>query len=252
MIGITIVMPSYLGEYPGSRKDPDKKFIRAVESFRAQTLEEKELIIVSDGCEITNQIYQDNWKEDSTISLIRVEKQKGWPGKLREAARSFAKYEWIGYLDSDDMFSLKYLNNILDIITKNNIKPSNILTTYKYVFPIENGQVNDMHEKIIGYSKEVISNHLGSQINCPFPYQNSVYNPVIPVLRQLNSTWQIIHHNSAKAKWTNITSEAGGEDKQFISDLLKECVEIKSNHIGYVVCHHADRTPGNSTNLIDF
>lgn len=252
MVGISIIMPSYLGEYPGSRKDPDKKFIRAVESFRSQNLKEKELIIVSDGCEITNQIYQNHWENDLTISLIKVEKQKGWPGKLREAARCFAKYEWIGYLDSDDMFSLNYLNNISNIIIKNNIKPSHALTTYKYVFPIENGQVTDMHEKIIGYSKDVISNHLSDSVSCPFPYQDKVYNPIIPVLRQLNSTWQIIHHNSVKARWTNVTSSSGGEDKQFISDLLKEKQEIKSNHIGYVVCHHADRSLSESTNLIDF
>ena len=79
-IGISVIMPSYLGEYPGSRSNPKEKFIRAVESFRLQDHSKKELIIVSDGCEITNSIYFERWLNDKNISLIRVEKQKGWPG----------------------------------------------------------------------------------------------------------------------------------------------------------------------------
>lgn len=76
MQGISVIMPSYLGEYPGSRKDPDKKFIRAVESFKDQTLAQKELIIVSDGCarSPTNYIKRDG-KRIQRLDLLF---QKRW------------------------------------------------------------------------------------------------------------------------------------------------------------------------------
>jgi len=64
-IGISVIMPSYLGKYEGSRINADQKFIRAVESFQQQTLQNKELIIVSDGCEITNRIYRELFQYDT-------------------------------------------------------------------------------------------------------------------------------------------------------------------------------------------
>ena len=47
---ISIIMQSFLGNYPGSRKDPDFKFMRAVKSFQTQLYKNCELIIVSDDC----------------------------------------------------------------------------------------------------------------------------------------------------------------------------------------------------------
>ena len=55
---ISVVMQSYLGDYPGSRKDSKNKFVRAVSSFLRQTHEDKELVIVSDGCEDTKKLYK--------------------------------------------------------------------------------------------------------------------------------------------------------------------------------------------------
>jgi glycosyltransferase involved in cell wall biosynthesis len=245
-------MPSYLEDYPGSRTNADQKFIRAVNSFKAQTLEHKELIIVSDGCDITNKIYFDNWQQDSEIKLIRVEKQKGWPGKLRECARCFATYDWICYLDSDDMLSNYHLTSILNFINDNKVQENQILTTYKYTFPIKDGIVTDSHSNIIGYNKEVIQEYLGPLRTCPPPYELKSFSAVVPVLKQLNGTWQIVHHNKCKTRWTSLLSSQGGEDKQFIHDLLKECQEVKSNHNGYIVCHHADRQNIKSINLVDF
>ena len=46
---ISVIMQSYLGEYPGARSNPKYKFVRAVNSFLLQKHPDKELIIVSDG-----------------------------------------------------------------------------------------------------------------------------------------------------------------------------------------------------------
>ena len=42
---ISIIMQSYLGNYPGSRKDSHSKFLRAVQSFQNQLYKNCELII---------------------------------------------------------------------------------------------------------------------------------------------------------------------------------------------------------------
>ena len=61
---ITWIMQSYLGEYEGSRANSDKKFIRAVKSFLAIPDERTQLVIASDGCEITHKLYYKHFKKE--------------------------------------------------------------------------------------------------------------------------------------------------------------------------------------------
>ena len=49
-IGLSVIMPSFLGEYDGCATDREKKFVRAVQSFLDNTLIENELIIIGDNC----------------------------------------------------------------------------------------------------------------------------------------------------------------------------------------------------------
>ena len=64
---ITWIMQSYLGEYEGSRANSDKKFIRAVKSFLAIPDERTQLVIASDGCEITHKLYYKHFKKEQQI-----------------------------------------------------------------------------------------------------------------------------------------------------------------------------------------
>ena len=76
---VSVVMASYLGEYPGRTSNPEPKFIRAVKSFLSQTYENKELIICADGCDRTVEIYNSgrswqNWNiyfKDRNLCTIR-------------------------------------------------------------------------------------------------------------------------------------------------------------------------------------
>jgi len=99
-------MTSYLGDYPGARRNPEQKFIRAVNSFINQTIGQQncELVIVSDGCEITNRLFEEHYQRVSNISLIKMPKEKNseYPGGYRQIGIDNSKYEYITYLDSDD------------------------------------------------------------------------------------------------------------------------------------------------------
>ena len=68
---ISVIMASWLG---AKRPHLDKKFVRAVNSFLKQTHEDKELIIVSDGCQITNKLYEEHYKMNPIVTLFKSQK----------------------------------------------------------------------------------------------------------------------------------------------------------------------------------
>ena len=47
---IAVVMPSFLGDYTNAAKNREEKFLRAVNSVRTQSYDNKLLVVVSDGC----------------------------------------------------------------------------------------------------------------------------------------------------------------------------------------------------------
>lgn len=109
-------MQSFLGEYPGSRSNADIKFIRAVQSFLDQINKNSELIIASDGCMITHDLYYKLYKDEPRIKYIYVDKdtlkmyelidnQKYYRGLPREVGRVIANGDIITYMDSDDLLT---------------------------------------------------------------------------------------------------------------------------------------------------
>lgn len=235
-VGISVIMPSYLGEYPGSRKNPDKKFIRAVESFRSQTFENKELIIISDGCELTNQIYQEKWQQDPTIRLIRSEKMEvTWPGELREIGRSIAKYDWISYLDSDDVILSHHLETTWQRIHQRQ-KDVTVFFNMKYVFSLPE-KPTELLLKTYGF---------GHNLNKYHEVRNSLSQPVIPGFENFKmaigtaqchcSTWQVIHHKYVPHRWKN--SKDMGEDSFFCEELKKTEKWQEINCATYIISHY--------------
>lgn len=233
MEGISVIMPSYLGEYPGSRKDPDKKFIRAVESFRSQTLDQKELIIVSDGCALTNQIYQEKWQDDPTIRLIISEKMAvTWPGELREMGRSIAKYDWIRYLDTDDIILQDHLLASLNWILKRD-EGVTVLFDSHYIFP--------MPEK----PNKLMLAYVGMDLKAYMEYWHTCktlmgYKMTATKSTGHNGTWQIIHHKHVPHRWKN--SEHIGEDAYFIKN-LKTTEKWQEVRVGrYIIAHNTNNS----------
>ena len=107
-------MASYLGMYPGRSSDPEKKFLRAVKSFIGQTYENKELIIVADGCDVTEDLYNEHFKDFENIKFIKIPKQPIYGAETRNAGIELATGEIISYLDNDDIIGKQHLEIIME------------------------------------------------------------------------------------------------------------------------------------------
>jgi len=114
---VSVIMASYLGEYYGRASNPEQKFIRAIKSFLTQSYENKELIIVSDGCAITNQIYENTFKKFDNIKLVSIPKQDIYSGECRNAGLRIATGDIISYLDNDDIWGKTHLETIVNQFT---------------------------------------------------------------------------------------------------------------------------------------
>ena len=112
---ISVIMASYLEDYKGAAKNRDTKFIRAVNSFLAQTYDNKSLVIVSDGCIKTNNLYDKYFKHFHNINLVQLPKQSHLSGNVRQAGLNYIRDKecLVCYLDIDDSLKLNHLENIV-------------------------------------------------------------------------------------------------------------------------------------------
>ena len=110
-------MASYLGDYPGRASNPEQKFVRAVKSFLTQTYQNKELIIVADGCDVTERFYEFNFKKYDNVKFVKIEKQPTYSGECRNAGMELADGDIITYLDNDDVFGKRHLEIIMEQFT---------------------------------------------------------------------------------------------------------------------------------------
>ncbi len=105
-------MASYLGNYPGCASNRIDKFKRSVNSFIEQTYEDKELIIVSDGCEISEQVYNEIYSKNINIIFKKIPKDVIFGGEPRNTGIEISSGEYICYLDTDDFFGKDHLQLI--------------------------------------------------------------------------------------------------------------------------------------------
>lgn len=114
---ITVIMASYLGYYENCASSRDEKFIRAVKSFLDQLHNDKELIIIADGCEKTAELF-DTLKErfkwaPGLVNLISIPAGgQRFSGLPRQLGIINATGSIISYLDTDDVLFGNHLAQI--------------------------------------------------------------------------------------------------------------------------------------------
>jgi glycosyltransferase involved in cell wall biosynthesis len=196
---ISVIAPSYLGNYQGAATDRERKFIRAVTSFLQQQYSNKELVIISDGCEITNRIIEERFPHDG-IKLIKIPKQDLFSGQVRNAGVQQATGDVITYLDSDD----HYGNSLhLDFIYNAFLNP----------------QVNWIYfDDIVQWNPHVSS-----------PRESALERGRV-------GTSNIAHRNIKEISWNGMNGY--GHDWSFITQLMQKYPNPpKISGTSYTVCH---------------
>lgn len=122
-------MPCLLSDYPGSAVRKDQKLIRAIESVFYQTFKSWELIIVSDGCDLTDYLVKKNFPQ-KRIKMLRVERSGLFENSPRNAGIEIAKGEYIIYLDADDFYGRNHLKMFADQLNSEDWIWSNDLVFY--------------------------------------------------------------------------------------------------------------------------
>lgn len=148
---VTIVTPVYNSE----------KFLRAhLASVQAQTYAYWEHILVDD-CSSDNSaaIIKEAQKEDSRIKYVLLSKNGG-AGIARNKAIELAEGKYIAFLDSDDLWYPKKLENQLDFMIKNQYHFS--FTNYDMVDALGNRGGKEMIAKTeLTYNKALYKNPIG-------------------------------------------------------------------------------------------
>ena len=112
---ISVIMPSFLGPYPGAARNRPQKFVRAIDSFLEQTHKDAELIIISDGCEQTIKIAEKNYTQhikSGRVKLFSLPRHELFTGAVRQAGIDAATGDVICNLDTDDTLMPHHLANI--------------------------------------------------------------------------------------------------------------------------------------------
>jgi glycosyltransferase involved in cell wall biosynthesis len=201
-VELSVVMPSFLGEYEGCASDRENKFIRAVHSFLENSLLEKELIVVGDNCLITAQLLQDYFKHELNLGKIKFyqfnKKQKIFSGALRSKGIELASGEYICYLDTDDILGKRHLSSIL-----NQVKTEGL--DWAYYNDFINSDAGLITKKV-----ELKKDSIG--------------------------TSSIIHRKDKKINWNNC--DGYGHDFKFIERLIKWSNNRDKIYGGtYIICH---------------
>ena len=201
-IELSVIMPSFLGEYDGCASDRENKFIRAVHSFLESSLYEKELIVIGDNCQITENVLKEYFKHELNIGRIKFyqfpKKQKLFSGSLRSKGIELASGDYISYLDTDDILGKGHLLSIL-----NQVKSQNL--DWAYFNDFINSDVGLITKKV-----ELKKDSIG--------------------------TSSIIHRKHKKLNWDKC--DGYGHDFMFIDKLIKWSDKKDKIYGGsYIICH---------------
>lgn len=196
-------MPSFLGDYPNAAKNREVKLRRAIISFLEQSYWRRELIIVSDGCDLTDKAYNilSNQLSTPIVKHVRLEKQPLFAGAVRNAGIQAASGDIIAYLDTDDIILPDHCMRIVEQFGENDwVYYDDYVATESL---LRENAVRGNHPEF---------GHIG--------------------------TSSIAHKKDLNIEWC----DGYGHDWKFVEDLMATSQKYqKISGAGYVVCHVADR-----------
>ena len=201
-VELSVIMPSFLGEYDGCASDRENKFIRAVHSFLENSLYDKELIVIGDNCEITDKLLNEYFQHELNIGRIKFhqfrKKQKLFSGSLRSKGIELALGDYICYLDTDDIIGKNHLSSIF-----NQVKTQSL--DWAYYNDFINSDAGLITKKV-----ELKKDSIG--------------------------TSSIIHKKDKKINWDKC--DGYGHDFKFIERLIKWSDKKDKIYGGtYIICH---------------
>ncbi|GAA2445422.1 glycosyltransferase family 2 protein [Streptomyces glaucus] len=106
-VTVSVICPTYNRSW---------RITETIDSVRAQTVEDWELLVVSDGCDDdTEDWVRRSARQDPRVKLHRTERS-GHPSGPRNAGLALARGEFIAYLDHDDVWRPGHLRLLLDML----------------------------------------------------------------------------------------------------------------------------------------
>ena len=246
-IKISIVMQVYLGDYPTARFDALGRFRRAIKSFENQIYKNCELIIVADGCNKTQQIYNREFKSNPNIRFVYLDRDRQeepatyetieyseqhfnvWRGEARAFGVTAASGSVITYMDSDDYLTPQFTQNLLLMYNASKDKQwwlnKSWYENQASSFNVEDGYKTDM----------------ASQPTIKFDYLPSLWKEAI-IEKSTDMPWLFAHKaDCTSVKWRDTfgrVNEHADFVQRFIEKYNKGAVYEKAT---YVRCHCAEK-----------
>ena len=238
---LSMIMMSNLSDYGNSRSNAVTKFKRAVNSFINQKSKRTdiELVIVSDGCHITDEIFESEYLNIQNVRLIKSEKSDSkWPGAKRQLGIDNAYGDWIGYLDTDDILREDHAFNILsNIDDEYQVMLSTLKSTAtgvcderSYRYKSGNIVFKNFQNMWFGLDKYV------QRTKESYLFENkSLYLYKTTDIRTKFTSSSIFHKREIDIKWEDRDNR--GEDILFANKLIEQLPYKKVQIPSYVICH---------------
>ncbi|MET8980878.1 glycosyltransferase [Streptomyces sp. NPDC004539] len=104
---VSVICPTY---------NRSAKITETIDSVRAQTLQDWELLVLSDGSDDdTDDRVRDSARQDPRVHLHRLDRT-GHPSTPRNTGLALARGEFIAYLDHDDLWRPDHLTTLLELL----------------------------------------------------------------------------------------------------------------------------------------
>lgn len=245
-IKVSVIMQVNLQNYNNSRSNAVDKFRRAVESFRNQLYKNCELIIVSDGCLKTQQIYTRFYKEDKNIKFVYYDRQdtelkmyetrpgdpeeyKYYRGFARKIGVGAATGDVITYMDSDDIIAPEFTMTLMLIYNQEPDLDWWINTTW-----YDNEVANWPDSETMYASSE------SKPVELPYSEEGTWVQTVLKPGKIVMSPWLLMHKPNLKVQWRDTYGNIS-EDVDFNRRLREEYKKgMAYSRPIYIRCHFSD------------